>query len=437
MKKLLLSITLFFCLSIYLTAGIFDSLYNNVKNSFEQAGDSLSYYKKCDDKKNAEYFQMENTNLREVLYVSSVTGTNIKEQASSSSKTLCVAPLNLPVRLLKVEKKDTVNNSTSYWIKIYIPSFLQKQYNCAEYGYIFGNYLSHEIVDLKELPANFTKESLNALLQSGIWNNKNEAFLFKSDQTYKKYDCSKKTFSSGKWEVKDNKTIILNSKEFSVNVNSYCDIQINNASFEKKYNQNFINDKELENEAAFFQSDKNGMNAIEFLNIFSTKEKATDKVYKYGLSAKRTLFEDEVEEKWRSQKGEKREFYDEVQNKVDLKAKLKSLSKDKKYTTCFTSLAKSLETPVPYFIFINEEKDKTSIIAYSLKGEELIELCNLSESVTSEYKNVKVEYYFDRDNFNVNFYGLEENGALSLINSYVCKQNVNDVYSFSVKKLKK
>ena len=101
MKKTILSFLIFSSIILNVSAGIWDSMtdaYNKVKDQFKEAGDSISYIKKCNDRVNPEFFQQENTHLLRVMYVSSVTGTNVRIEPDSKSKSICSLPLNMTVR---------------------------------------------------------------------------------------------------------------------------------------------------------------------------------------------------------------------------------------------------------------------------------------------------------------------------------------------------
>ena len=151
MKKTILSFLIFSSIILNVSAGIWDSMtdaYNKVKDQFKEAGDSISYIKKCNDRVNPEFFQQENTHLLRVMYVSSVTGTNVRIEPDSKSKSICSLPLNMTVRPVKLMNKATVNNIESYWVKILIPVYLQKEAG-AEYGYVFGGYLAHNQNDCR------------------------------------------------------------------------------------------------------------------------------------------------------------------------------------------------------------------------------------------------------------------------------------------------
>lgn len=481
MKKLFITITVLLAAVFNLSAGMWDSVtdaYNKVKDQVKDAGNSVDYYKRCDDKKNIEYFQKENTHLHETLYVSSVRGTNIKAEPSTKAQTLCVAPLNMPVRLLKVEKKETINNGESYWIKVYIPYYLQQMYKCGETGYIFGNYLSHDLVELKEVPQNWNKDSLKDFMMSGIWNNHTECYLFKMNGSYDKYTYANNKTVNGKWSVTDGSTLILDEKSISVVIKDAWDIMLDGSSFEKKYNTQFL-DEGIMTEPAFYHVDKNGMNVSEFCNTYLGTPVQTDLIKLLGYSLKKTILDDELEADWRKEKGEQRTFHYEPlkffpsEINSDKISDLKTVStfdldndkenetvcygivnnalnfyvqKQNKYyevkskntiehnyvAYIYAGMANSLESPVPYIIIDTRLGNRSFIEVYTIRGPELKQVCKLEEAQS----DMKIQYYFDLDNFYVNFYKYTDNKTLELVSSYILEQNVNDIYSFTQKKLK-
>lgn len=491
MKKIITVLGILCLSSFSLSAGMWDSLkdaYNNIKDNVKDAGDSVDYFKKCDDKKNIEYFQKENTHLHETLYVSSIRGTNIKAEPSASAKTLCVAPLNMPVRLMKVENKDIINNGESYWIKVFIPFYLQQTYNCGEYGYIFGNYLAHDMVDLTTLPQNWNKDCLKDLMMSGQWGSKNEFYFFKVDGTYERFNYSEKTeFEEGKWSVTDGNKLVINNKTVSVIIKDAWTITIDGVEYEKKYNGLYINSSDLQHEPAWYFVDKNGMNFMEY-SIIGSSNIASDidinVLHALGFTAKNTIFDDETEAYWRKKKGEVRNYHfenvsiadsakvyekrnltsDKYEIDIDNDGKTEQVvfEKSKNEIKCYVLkdnyyyevkgknpivnegrvekikpyMALSLESPIPYFIVKKAFDDKIVIETYAICGTELKQICKIEEPDTDRKKDLKVQCYFDSDNFYVNVYESDERSVFNLRSSYVCEQNVNDIYSFTQKKLK-
>lgn len=482
MKKSIISFLVLAFTSINLSAGVWDSIsdaYNKIKDDVKNAGNSVDYYKKCDDKKNIEYFQKENTHLHEYLYVASVRGTNVKKEPSSKSKTICTLPLNFPVRLLKVDKKETINNAESYWIKVIIPDFINEKYNCGEYGYIFGNYLSHEITNLKEISSNWNKDSLRDLLQCGIWVGNNKKYFFCSDGTYTKIE--KGTTFEGIWSSeKDGRIVTIDKKDVTVQIKDAWTISIGNELYERKFDNELI--YYAGSDYAFYYSDINGMNGFEFHAAISIGNTiSNDHIIERALTADKLLNKDQIEAYFRKNKGEIRTYHFETVKINDSDKKLGmadaweigsydldndnqnesimyNLNNDK--LTFFiqkkdyyyelksknsieapdgmiqinNNVAYELESPVPYILIERKFADKTTVEFYTIKGTELKLITKVEQAKTT--KDLCAQYYFDSDNFYINFYDLTDLGTLNFAAGYVLEQNVNDIYSFTQKKLK-
>lgn len=481
MKKILITVFVLGFSSLSLSAGMWDSItdaYNKIKDDVKDAGNSVDYFKKCDDKKNIEYFQKENTHLREYLYVSSVRGTNVRERPDSKSKAICALPLNMPVRLMKIENKDTVNNAESYWIKVLIPYYLQEEYDCGEYGYVFGNYLSHDVLELKELSSNWNSDSLKGLLESGSWIGKKYSILFLHDGTYVKLENDKK--STGKWIAKDGHVVSIDDKDNDVQIKDACTISIAGEVYEKKFSYNLV--LEAENCAAIYYADKNEMNGLEYLSILNGKTPDGAKIKELNITADKFLNNDVLEEEYRKIKGEKRNYHFETikindsdkklgtndystlsENDIDNDNEIEFIKyknnagklsfivqkKDYYYDLKYkdninyaniegmqSAVAYALESPVPYIILEKKYDNKIAVELYTIKGNELKFICK-QEQVKSAYK-IYVQFYFDSDNFYINFYDADKDNVLSFAAGYVYQQNVNDIYTFSLqKKLKK
>lgn len=512
MKKTFLFLVIFSVITLNASAGLWDSMsdaYNKVKSQFKDAGDSISYYKKCDDRVNAEFFQQENTHLLHVLYVSSVTGTNVRVEADAKSKSICTLPLNMSVRPVKLMNKDTVNNIESYWVKVLIPVYLQKEAG-AEYGYVFGGYLSHSQNELKTLPENWRKESLKGLLESAVWYNKNDetkyisffhdgSFVTEDNVTIEWVDdlrCNLKD-KKGSWEVIDGKSVktVFENKEKIQNITviDAWTIKIDDVEYENVHGGACFSDQ-----PSFYAVDKNGRNRLQYfslvnnINLGLPEKNQTGKMIAAGLDAENTKYQLDYMAYWKKITGEYKNFdsvlKDSYKQKLDdnylkniivlnsafgdfnhddkneeinatndngnfsfvlisedegwkVPLKLKTpLKYDINYVYEYElGFAADLEQPVPYYIVrAKNPVSKTNYIwFYTLRNNELVPVCNLSES----YENPNKEFFnfrFTKDDLEICYIKLGELNQIKDIKTFVYEQSVSDEYTFKAKaKIKK
>lgn len=504
MKKTILSFLIFSSIILNVSAGIWDSMtdaYNKVKDQFKEAGDSISYIKKCNDRVNPEFFQQENTHLLRVMYVSSVTGTNVRIEPDSKSKSICSLPLNMTVRPVKLMNKATVNNIESYWVKILIPVYLQKEAG-AEYGYVFGGYLAHNQNELKSLPENWRKESLKGLLESAVWYNKNDdtkyisffhdgSFATEDNVTIEWVDdlrCNIKD-KKGSWEAVDGKSVktVFENKEKIQNITviDAWNIKIDDMEYENVHGGAYFSDQ-----PSYYAVDKYGRNRLQYFSLVNNtnlglpEKKQSEKMIAAGLDATNTKFLLDYMAYWKKITGEYKNYEEVLKDsykqklendylknstvmnsafgdfnhdgknegiiasnengnfsfvliseeekwKVPLKLKT-PLKYDINYVYEYElGFAADLEQPVPYYIVRAKNPiSKTNYIwFYTLKNNELVPVCNFSES----YENPNKDFFnfrFTKDNLEICYVKPGNLNQIKDIKTYVYEQSVSDEYVF-------
>lgn len=78
------------------------------------------------------------------MYVDSEEGLRVRDNPSLKSNRLCGLPHRLPVKVVAIGKEETIDGITAPWVEILIPRYEWKSEE-AEYGWVFGGYLSKEI----------------------------------------------------------------------------------------------------------------------------------------------------------------------------------------------------------------------------------------------------------------------------------------------------
>ena len=107
----------------------------------------------------------ENGTVIDTMYVNSEEGLKVRGYPSLKSNRLCGLPHRLPVKIIAVGKEETIDEITAPWVEILIPSYEWKD-DKAEYGWVFGAYLSHFQPEfIKPKAANQLKE----YLKCGNW----------------------------------------------------------------------------------------------------------------------------------------------------------------------------------------------------------------------------------------------------------------------------
>lgn len=86
----------------------------------------------------------ENDKVIDTMYVDSEEGLRVRDNPSLKSNRLCGLPHRLTVKVVAIGKEETIDGITAPWVEILIPRYEWKSEE-AEYGWVFGGYLSKEI----------------------------------------------------------------------------------------------------------------------------------------------------------------------------------------------------------------------------------------------------------------------------------------------------
>lgn len=109
----------------------------------------------------------ENGKVIDTMYVDSEDGLRVRDYPSLKSNRLCGLTHRFPVKVVAIEKEETIDGITAPWVEILIPSHEWKSKKTAEYGWVFGGYLSSKQPEFK-IPQN--KDQLTQYLESSFWN---------------------------------------------------------------------------------------------------------------------------------------------------------------------------------------------------------------------------------------------------------------------------
>ncbi|MBR5645613.1 MAG: SH3 domain-containing protein [Treponema sp.] len=306
MKKIIniiISLSLFNCV---FAADVWNTVkdgFNQIKEEFKGAGDTVSYYKKCDDFKNEEFFKNENYSLKSTMFVGSISGINVRKDENVTSKLLCNVPLNMPVKILKLGKQETVDNLESYWVKIYIPRYLQKSAG-SDTGYVFGAYLSKNQKDLKTLPQNWSKKNVENLLTGATWRNKetSDFCLFTLSGIYIKGNSYRSYNENGNWKVLSINQLELSPKgsssveKVNIEVLDAWTIKLNDQIFENVINLGALS----VDEPVFYNTDKYGRNLLQYYSLTNKKydNDYANNLINSGLCADNTRFKQRYDYIW-------------------------------------------------------------------------------------------------------------------------------------------
>lgn len=108
----------------------------------------------------------ENGKVIDTLYVDSEDGLRVRDKPSLKSNRICGLTHRFPVKVVAIGKEETVDGITAPWVEILIPSHEWKSRKTAEYGWVFGGYLSAKQPEFK-IPQN--KDQLRQYLESSFW----------------------------------------------------------------------------------------------------------------------------------------------------------------------------------------------------------------------------------------------------------------------------
>ena len=80
----------------------------------------------------------------DTMYVDSEDGLRARDFPSLKSARLCSLPHRLPVKVVAVGREETIDGMTAPWVEILLPCH-EWRGSEAEFGWVFGGYLSKEI----------------------------------------------------------------------------------------------------------------------------------------------------------------------------------------------------------------------------------------------------------------------------------------------------
>ena len=85
----------------------------------------------------------EDGRVRDTMYIDSPEGLRVRGEPSLSAEKRCAVPHRLPVKVVALGAEATIDGITAPWVEILIPRY-EWQGEEAEYGWVFGGYLSEE-----------------------------------------------------------------------------------------------------------------------------------------------------------------------------------------------------------------------------------------------------------------------------------------------------
>jgi hypothetical protein len=382
MKKIIQIFVLLSLFSCGFAADVWDSVkdgFNQLKDEFREAGDTMSYYKKCDDFKNEEFFKNEDYSLKNTMFTGSISGINVRKDENVTSKLLCNIPLNMQVKVVQLGKKETVDNLESYWVRIYIPHYLQKEAG-TKYGYVFGAYLSRNQKDLKTLPQNWSKKNVENLLTGATWRNKetSDFCLFTKSGIYIKGNSYRSYNENGNWKVLSINQIELSPKgsssveKINIDVLDAWTIKLNDQIFENVINLGAFS---LE-EPVFYNTDKYGRNLLQYYSLTNKKYDSdyVKELISEGLCADNSRFTQAYDSYW------DKIMYSKEYNEIKKPEYIRSLIKDVKL--------EKLEVTD----FYGKPSDKTKI-----KG--FVSSCDIDYDGFTEYLYINTDFNTQEKSF--------------------------------------
>lgn len=102
----------------------------------------------------------------DTMYVNSEEGLRVRDYPSLKSNRLCGLGHRLPVKIVALGRIETIDGITAPWVEILLPSHEWKSEKTAEYGWVFGGYLSAKQPEF-QIPQN--KDQLRQYLESSFW----------------------------------------------------------------------------------------------------------------------------------------------------------------------------------------------------------------------------------------------------------------------------
>ncbi len=149
----------------------------------------------------------------DTMYVDSAEGLRVRDKPSLKSNRLCGLPNMIQVKVVAIGKKETIDGITAPWVEILIPRYEWKGEK-AEYGWVFGGYLSNSRKKQDDLPLEVRLQIFNwnhcfsgsgdCMIDfcAGGYNSKKFDFYYKCN--YEDMFCELSIIYGGKWSVKGN-----------------------------------------------------------------------------------------------------------------------------------------------------------------------------------------------------------------------------------------
>ena len=103
----------------------------------------------------------------DTMYVDSEDGLRARDFPSLKSARLCSLPHRLPVKVVAVGREETIDGFPAPWVEILLPRYEWKG-DEAEFGWVFGGYLSGEQPDFTK-PPKTAKELQDYLSSIDAW----------------------------------------------------------------------------------------------------------------------------------------------------------------------------------------------------------------------------------------------------------------------------
>ena len=108
----------------------------------------------------------ENGKVIDTMYVDSLEGLRVRDKPSLKSNRICGLTHRFPVKVVAVGGEETIDGITAPWIEILLPRYEWKKKGSAEFGGVFGGYLSENLPEYKE-PSNAAE--LKQYLEYSYW----------------------------------------------------------------------------------------------------------------------------------------------------------------------------------------------------------------------------------------------------------------------------
>lgn len=254
----------------------------------------------------------ENGKVIDTMYVNSKEGLKVRDKPSLKSNRICGLPHRIPVKIVAIGKEETIDKITAPWIEILLPVYEWKS-DKAEYGWVFGGYLSSKQPDFVAPKTPWELEQyLTSIRAWDEYKNNNSkeryyVFIFGKDKRFWHGKDGSGIGEGGEWKVLSKDAVQFHTGYvMEYDENYYWDLTFKfqkDGSFYADNDYYYPSYESPEDSALYSVTSKGNLIdyylGIEYWSPYSTPmETKIMEAISWGISAKGTAYEEKYHNYW-------------------------------------------------------------------------------------------------------------------------------------------